>query len=147
MVRRPKVAGDPQARTPVIVAGDWSGEFVNAGSLTYGQMDQPGRPVHVVEFSYLVAPIIARSPDKREWGGVVMIMPPPRGEALLEAGGVMHGAQLPTIHLSLNATRVQFSDLIRHLEMKRLSGLRFTLVADGQKGWRVSGWHISVELR
>jgi hypothetical protein len=130
-----------------IVAGDWTGEFVNAGSLTYGQMDQPGPPIHVVEFTYIVAPAIFRSPDRQDWGGVLMIMPPPRAEPLAEAGSVLGGGTLPTLTVSLNAGRVQFSDLVRQLEQNRITGLRLSIGPNNDGTWRVSSWHMSVELR
>lgn len=144
--RRSKAGDDAQAQGPRLTTGDWRGEFVGGGSLSYGQIDQPGPPLHVVEFSYIVAPIIVRSPENREWGGVVMIMAPPRGEPLLTAGDVLQGPSGPTIHLSLNANRAQFSDVVRHLEAGHLKGLRFTLVPADEGKIRLSGWHLTFEF-
>ena len=143
VMRKPRAKTMQQDISP----GDWTGEFISPGSLTYGQMEQPGPPVHIVEFTYLVAPAFMRSPKKQEWGGVVMIMPPPKGEPLSAAGFVLSDGPLPTLTLSLSATRVQFSDLIRHMGDREISEFRFSLAANGQGKWTVSSWHMIANIR
>lgn len=60
--------------------------------------------------------------DEKEditWPGVVMIMTPtPMKAEFPDAGHLFKAGHLPSLHLSLQVTRGQFSDMLRMLETK-----------------------------
>lgn len=82
----------------------------------------------------------------REATGVIMVMTPtPMKTEFPDAGHVFKAEHL-SLHLSLQVTRGQFSDMLRMLEEKRLKDLHFT-VEDGANGsWPVFSWGMSAAL-
>lgn len=57
---------------PEIEVGDWHGEFAGAPSGNIGQHIQPGPPIMVVEFTYLILGAVVISPiSKFRWPAVV----------------------------------------------------------------------------
>ncbi len=57
-----------------------------------------------------------------------------------DASCLLKAEHLPSLHLSLEITRGQFSDMLRFLEAKRLKDFRFT-VEEGENGsWRIHSW-------
>lgn len=129
-----------------VSAGNWTGEFINAGSVSYGLVDQPGPPKHVVEFSYLIAPVLLKTPENKDAGGVMMLTTEPRAEAVSNPGWLFANGNTPGLNVSLSVNRTQLSDVVRHLENKRLKEFSFVLAAD-KDGWRISSWNITVQLR
>jgi hypothetical protein len=75
-----------------------------------------------VEFSYIVLPATLLMPDKTfRWPGVVMIMAPtPMKTEFPDAGALFRAEKLPSLSLSLEVTRGQFSVFLRLLEAARL---------------------------
>lgn len=76
-----------------------------------------------------------------------MIMTPtPMKTEFPDAGHLLKAEHLPTLHLTLQVTRGQFSDMLKMFEVKRLKDLHFT-VEDGANGsWPVFSWGISAAL-
>lgn len=130
---------------PPVAPGDWEGEIFGGGSVNLGQVVQPGPPRQSVEFSYIVLP--ASSPRFR-WPGVVMIMAPtPMKTDVADAGVLFANKGLPSLHLSLDVTRAQFSDLLRLLEAQRFRTFRFTIEASKRENaWPVHSWGMGAEL-
>jgi hypothetical protein len=57
-----------------------------------------------------------------------------------DAGCLFKAEHLPSLHLSLEVTRGQFSDMLRFLEAKRLKDFHFT-VEEGENGsWPIHSW-------
>lgn len=144
MASRPK----SQEQSPLftVSAGNWTGEFINAGTVSYGLMDQPGPPEYVVEFSYLIAPVILKTPDNKDAAGVMMLTTEPRAEAIPAPGWVFTSGNVPGVTVSLSVNRAQLTDIVRHLENKRLKEFSFALTSDKEE-WRITSWNITVHLR
>lgn len=81
------------------------------------------------------------------WPGVIAIISPtPMKTEFPNAGLLLKADHLPSLYLSLEVTRSQFSDILRMLEAKRLKDLHFTL-EDGDKGsWPIFSWSMSAAL-
>lgn len=147
MARRPQTKGKFQL--PPIVPGNWRGEIVGLGSVNLGQVVQPGPPRQSVEFSYIILPASLLMPTPQfRWPGVVMIMAPtPMKTTFTDAGELFPGKGLPSLHLSLQVTREQFSDMLRQLEARRIKDFQFTVEA-GSEGdvWAVHSWGMGLTL-
>jgi hypothetical protein len=50
---------------------------------------------------------------------------------------------LPSLHLSLEVTRGQFSDMLRMLEAGRLKEFRFALEDEAEGSWPIHSWGMS----
>jgi hypothetical protein len=135
----PKAA---KLKLPDIKPGNWRGEILGSCTVNFGQVVQPGPPRQSVEFSYMILPAAFTMPEVRfTWPGVIMIMTPtPMKTEHPDAGCVFKAGHLPSLHLSLEVTRSQFSDMLRFLEAKRLKDLHFT-VEEGENGsWPIHSW-------
>lgn len=133
---------------PAIVPGNWQGEVVGGGSVNLGQVVQPGPPRQSVEFSYIVLPATLVMPDKTfRWPGVVMIMAPtPMKTEFPNAGALFKADKLPSLSLSLEVTRAQFSDMLRLLEAGRFKEFHFTIEEGSESSWRVHSWGMTTWL-
>lgn len=133
---------------PAIVPGDWQGEVVGGGSVNLGQVVQPGPPRQSVEFSYIVLPVTLVMPNKSfRWPGVVMIMAPtPLKTEFPDAGALFKADKLPSLSLSLEVTRPQFSDMLRLLEAGRFKEFHFTIEDGSGNSWRVRSWGMATQL-
>ncbi|MBR1129487.1 hypothetical protein [Bradyrhizobium iriomotense] len=139
---------EPTFKIPEVKPGDWRGEILGGCTVNFGQVVQPGPPRRSVEFTYAIMPAAFATPEVRfTWPGVIMVMAPtPMKTEFPDAGLLFKVEHLPSLHLSLQVTRGQFSDMLRMLEAKRLRDLHFT-VEDGANGaWPVFSWGVSVGL-
>lgn len=135
--------------SPQVFPGEWRGEIVGGGSLNFGQVVQDGPPRQSVEFSYLILPVtLAPARGGFTWPGVVMFMAPtPMKPNQADAGSLLQGEGLPSLTLSLNVTRAQFSDILRVLETHHNRGFHFTVEPAGEgRTWPVKSWGIAIPL-
>jgi hypothetical protein len=65
----------------------------------------------------MIVPAALTMPEARfTWSGVIMIMTPtPMKTKFPDAGHLFMAEHLPSLHLSLEVTRCQFSDMLRLL--------------------------------
>lgn len=148
MARRTR--GKDEFKLPAVVPGEWQGEIYSGGSVNLGQVVQPGPPRQSVEFSYMVIPASLLMPSlKFRWPGVVMIMAPtPMKTEYTGAGLLFANVGLPSLSLSFNVTRKQFSDLLRLLETQRFKEFHFTVEdAERANAWPVRTWGMATELQ
>lgn len=124
-------------RWPAMVPGNWQGEIIGGGSVNLGQVVQPGPPRQSVEFSYIILPATLIMPDRIfRWPGVVMIMAPtPMKTEFLDAGLLFKPDKLPSLSLSLEVTRSQFSDMLRYLKQ----GASGTSISQSRTNARIAG--------
>ncbi|MER9696996.1 hypothetical protein [Mesorhizobium sp. M0146] len=130
---------------PPLVAGEWRGEIVGSANINFGQVVQQGPPRQSVEFTYVILPALLVMPNAAfRWPSVVMIMAPtPMKTEHPDAGALFEADQLPSLTLSLDVTRAQFSDMLPRFEAKRFRDFYFTVEekrADGR--WPVRSWGI-----
>ncbi len=147
MARRTR--GKDEFKLPPVVPGEWRGEIYGGGSVNLGQVVQPGPPRQSVEFSYMVMPASLLMPSpKFRWPGIVMIMAPtPMKTEYTDAGSLFANAGLPSLSLSFNVTRKQFSDLLRLLETERFKEFHFTVEdAERNNAWPVRSWGMATRL-
>lgn len=139
MTARKKARG---LRLPPIVAGDWRGEIVGAPGVNFGQVVQPGPPRQSVEFTYIILPATLIMPNTAfMWPGVVMIMAPtPMKTEFPDAGALFHAGSLPSLSLSLEVTRAQFSDMLPRIEARGFRDFHFTLEEEVAGSWPVRSW-------
>jgi hypothetical protein len=125
---------------PWIIPGNWTGELAGKGSLSIGNHRQPGKP-KLVEFSYLVLPVLLTTPQAKIIPALVMILPgvSAGGPSLIHKGG-------PSPMVALDAPRIQFSDIMKHHGEQRLKRLQFTLEEKQEDGWPISSWGLSGEF-
>jgi hypothetical protein len=129
-------------RLPPVVAGEWQGEIVGAPGINFGQVVQPGPPRQSVEFTYIILPAALMMPKTRfRWPGVVMIMAPtPMKTEFPDAGTLFQSEGLPSLSLSLEVTRAQFSDMLPRIEARRFKEFHFTVEEEGEGSWPVRSW-------
>lgn len=132
-----------------IITGDWVGELGPATSVHFGQVVQPGPPRQSIELSYLVAPATLLMPDKKSrWPGVVTFWAPtPMKTECRDAGLMFKSGPLPCLHLSLEVTRPQFSDMVRFLEAGRFKEFHFTIEDGADDSWPIHSWGMMTEIR
>lgn len=138
----------PSFELPDVKPGNWRGEILGSCTVNFGQVVQPGAPRRSVEFTYMIMPAALTMPEARfTWPGVIMIVTPTSMKTEFpDAGHLFKAEHLPSLHLSLEVTRGQFSDMLRMLELQRLKDLHFT-VEDGANGcWPVLSWGMSAAL-
>jgi hypothetical protein len=138
----------PALKLPEIKAGNWRCEILGSCTVNFGQVVQPGPPRQSVEFTYMIMPGLFAMPQVRfTWPGVIMIMTPtPMKTDFSDAGCLFRGEHLPSLHLSLEVTRGQFSDMLRMLETKRLKDFHFTLEEEVDGSWPIYSWGMSTTL-
>lgn len=134
------------ATNKLIMPGSWSGQFINPGSVTYGNIDQPGPPVYVAEFSYLMVPVLLWTPTEKETGGVLMLAPV-ASQKPLESPGFIHSQGDGSMKMvSLNTNRSQFTDIVTHTRLRQIMRFDFQ-VAESQSAWRIVSWSMTAEFR
>jgi hypothetical protein len=129
-------------RLPPIVAGEWRGEIVGAPGINFGQVVQPGPPRQSVEFSYIVLPAALIMPNAAfRWPGVIMIMAPtPMKTEFPDAGALFQSDGLPSLSLSLEVTRAQFSDMLPRIEARRFKDFHFAVEEKVKDSWPLRSW-------
>jgi hypothetical protein len=107
----------PSLKLPALRSGNWRGEILGSCTVNFGQVVQPGPPRQSVEFTYVTMPAAFTMPEARfTWPGVIMIMTPtPMKTEFSDAGHLLKAEHLPSLSLSLEVTRGQFSDMPRML--------------------------------
>lgn len=137
----------PALKLPEIRPGNWRGEILGSCTVNFGQVVQPGPPRQSVEFTYMIMPAAITMPEVRfTWPGIIMIMTPtPMKTEFPDAGCSFKADHLPSLHLSLEVTRGQFSDMLRMLETGRLKDFHFTLEDEADSSWPVYSWGMSVK--
>ena len=115
--------------------GDWSGEILGECSVHFGQIFQQGPPRKSVELSYVILPAaLITSKLRFVWPGIIMLVAPtPMRRQSSDGGRLLRAENVPSLCLSLEATRHQFSDVLRMVEAKRVKTLYLT-VEEGTKG-------------
>ncbi|GLS39186.1 hypothetical protein GCM10010869_47830 [Mesorhizobium tianshanense] len=133
---------------PPIIAGDWRGEIVGVPSVNFGQVVQPGPPRQSVEFTYIILPTTLIMPNAAfRWPGVVMISAPtPMKTEFPDAGALFQNDMMPSLSLSLEVTRAQFSDMLPRLEANSLKDFHFTLDEKSERFWPVRSWGMGAPL-
>ncbi|KAB2688935.1 hypothetical protein [Brucella tritici] len=147
MARRTRGKGD--FTLPLVVPGEWQGEIYSGGSVNLGQVVQSGPPRQSVEFSYMVIPASLLMPSpKFRWPGIVGIMAPtPMKTEYTDAGSLFANSGLPSLSLSFNVTREQFSDVLRLVETQRFKEFHFTVEdAERENAWPVRSWGMATRL-
>lgn len=138
----------PGVQLPEIIAGEWRGELAGNASLRLGQVVQPTEPPQSVEFSQIIASALLTMPDRRfTWPGVLIIAAPtPMKPVSDDAGALLQNGRMPTLCLTLEVTRGQFSDLVGCFERKKVSRFHFAIGDEGEKYWPVTSWGMSCNL-
>lgn len=134
---------------PELVPGRWQGELVGGANIHFGQAVQPGPPRQSVEFSYCIVPVALVMPDNTlTWPGVLMLMAPtPMKTASSDAGLLLQPDKFPSLSLSLDVARAQFSDMLRYIETRRLKLFHFTTEDERGAGrWPIQSWGVTVDL-
>lgn len=133
-------------RLPPVVAGEWRAEIVGPASVNFGQVVQPGPPRQSVEFTYFVIPALLIMPDAAfRWPAVVMIMAPtPMKTEFPDAGKLFPADHLPSLSLSLQVTRAQFSDILPRIEARRFKEFYFTVEEAREGSWPVRSWGMGI---
>jgi hypothetical protein len=134
--------GKTPFKLPDVRPGNWRGEILGGGTLNFGQVVQPGPPRQSVEFTYMIMPSALTMPEPHfTWPGVVMIVAPtPMKTEFPDAGRLLRAEHLPTLSLSLEVTRAQFSDILKMLGAKRLKDFHFTVEEGSDGSWPVHSW-------
>jgi hypothetical protein len=132
----------PPFKLPDVTPGNWRGEILGGCNLNFGQVVQPGPPRQSVEFTYMIMPSALTMPEVHfTWPGIVMIVTPtPMKTEFPDAGRLLRAKHLPTLSLSLEVTRPQFSDMLRMLELKRLKEFHFTVEEGADGSWPIHSW-------
>ena len=127
---------------PSIVPGEWCGDLVGAASVNFGQVVQSGPPRQSVELTYVVAPVALTMPDGAfTWPGVLMMMAPTLMKTeFADAGALFQVQRLPSLSLSLQVTRAQFSDMLPRFEAGQFREFHFTLEDEAGGNWPVHSW-------
>jgi len=138
----------PAFKLPDVRPGNWRGEIVGSGILNFGQVVQEGPPRRSVEFTYMIMPSVLAMPEPGfTWPGIVMIVAPtPMKTKFPDAGRLLRAKHLPTLSLSLQVTRSQFSDMRRMLESKRLRDFHFTVEEGSDRSWPIHSWGMTARM-
>lgn len=127
-----------------IEVGDWRGEILGSCEVNFGQVVQDGPPRQSIEFTYVVVPAAFTPPQARfEWPGILIITTPtPMKTELPDAGYLFQAERLPSLTLSLEVTRLQFSDMLQMFEANRLKDFHFTIEDEADGAWPVHSWGV-----
>lgn len=133
---------------PDVKPGNWRGEILGNCTVSFGQVVQDGPPRHSVEFTYMVMPAILTMPEpKFTWPGIVMIMAPTSMKTdFPDAGHLTKAECIPSMSLSLQVTREQFSDMFRLVDVGRLRDFHFTVEEGADGSWPIYSWGMSVRI-
>ncbi len=142
-VQRKRVR-EPEA--PAIRAGDCQGEILGTVHTHFGRLSQD--EARSREFSYMTLPIALMMPGSRApWPGVLIIITPARMKKPQgKAGVLIRGSSMPTLMLSLEVSRPQYSDMLRMFEVKRFRSFHFTVAEPDGKVWPIRSWGMSATL-
>ncbi|MFK3851589.1 hypothetical protein ACI2J5_18965 [Agrobacterium pusense] len=133
---------------PEIEVGDWHGEFAGTPSGNIGQHTQPGPPITVVEFTYLILGAVVISPiSKLRWPAVVSFwvrtaLTPEREEA----GFMFKSNQIPSVNVSFEVTRQQFTETCWLFREKLLKDFHFRIGPGADNHWPLESWGASFRL-
>lgn len=129
-------------KLPCIKPGPWRGEIVGACTLNFGRVVQDGPPRRSVEFSYIIMPATFSIQDGRfAWPGIVSVFAPtPMKSEISDAGLLLQMNGLPSLTLSLEVSREQFSDMARMLPAQRPKEFHFTIEDGAEGSWPVHSW-------
>jgi hypothetical protein len=138
-------------RFPPIQPGDWQGEVLPGGSVNLGQTVQDGPPRRTVEFSYMTIPASIHAVNRGfRWPAVIMIVTPtPMRLLQTDAGLLLKNDESPSLMLTLEVTRGQFSDMLRLLHEGRLKDFHFTVeqpLSTPATQWPVRSWGMTAAL-
>ncbi len=135
-------------RLPEIKAGEWKGEIFGGSTVHLGHVIQDSPPKRSVEFSYITNPTgFAAVGSNFTWPGVLTIVAPAHlMKKSSNAGQLYKVKKLPSLMLSLEVERDQFSDILRALENKRLKNFYFSLEAELDDAWPVRAWGLTYEI-
>jgi|SRR5690606_25810092 len=138
---------DRGLQLPPIVAGEWHAKIVGAPGINFGQVVQPGPPHQSVEFTYSILPATLITLNTAfMWPGVVMIMAPtPMKTEFPDTGALFQASRLPSLSLSLQVTRAQFSDMLPRIEARRFKDFHFTVEEEVEGSWPVRSWGMGAE--
>ncbi|RVG88443.1 hypothetical protein CN221_27295 [Sinorhizobium meliloti] len=133
---------------PEIEVGDWHGEFAGPPSGNIGQHIQPGPPIMVVEFTYLILGAVVISPiSKFRWPAIVSFwvrtaLAPER----VEAGLMFKSDQVPSVNVSFEVTRQQFTETCWLFREKLLKDFHFRIGPGTDNHWPLENWGASFRL-
>lgn len=138
----------PKFTWPDIEIGSWSGEFAGSPSGSIGQNVQPGPPVTTIEFTYLFVGAAVVSPVSRfRWPAIVAFSVPTSLKPASDDAGFMFRSQnLPSLNLSFEITRHQYSDICWLFREKRLRDFHFTVLPGKNNHWPLKVWGAGFEL-
>jgi hypothetical protein len=138
----------PRLIWPDIEIGDWSGEFAGSPSGSIGQSVQPGPPLTTIEFTYLIVGASVVSPvSKFRWPAIVAfwvptILKPPSDDV----GSMFKSHDLPSLNLSFEITRNQYSDICWMFREKLLKDFHFSVLPQSDSQWLLKSWGAGFEL-
>ncbi|ANM09227.1 MULTISPECIES: hypothetical protein [unclassified Rhizobium] len=138
--------GKPKPRLavafPEIEVGDWRGEFAGPPNGNIGQHIQPGPPIKVVEFTYLLAGAVVISPiSKFHWPAVVSFwVRTPLTPERVEAGFMFKSDEIPSVNVSFDVTREQFSEVCWLFREKLLKNFHFRIGPGTDNHWPLQNW-------
>ncbi|MBA1343942.1 hypothetical protein [Rhizobium sp. WYCCWR 11146] len=138
----------PVVGLPEIEVGDWHGEFAGPPSGNIGQHIQPGPPTMVVEFTYLLVGAVVVSPISRfRWPAVVSFwvrtaLTPER----IEAGLIFKSREIPSVNVSFEVTRDQFTETCWLFKEKLLKDFHFRIGPGTDNHWPLESWGANFQL-
>ncbi|AJD41685.1 hypothetical protein RGR602_CH02359 [Rhizobium gallicum bv. gallicum R602sp] len=133
---------------PEIEVGDWHGEFAGPPSGNIGQHIQPGPPIMVVEFTYLILGAVVISPiSKFQWPAAVSFwVRTPLTPERVEAGLMFKSDEIPSVNVSFEVTRQQFTETCWLCREKLLKDFHFRIGPGTDDHWPLESWGASFRL-
>ncbi|MBB3399690.1 hypothetical protein [Rhizobium sp. BK060] len=138
----PRAKKSRSFKLPEVRLGNWRGEIVGGCTVSFGQIVQDGPPRQSVELTYMIVPAALTMPEPHfTWPGIIMIMTPtPMKTEFPDAGSLFKSRELPSLSLSLEVTRDQFSDMLRMMEARHLKDFHFTVEDGSDDSWPIHSW-------
>ncbi|AVA21295.1 hypothetical protein NXC24_CH01644 [Rhizobium sp. NXC24] len=138
----------PRLSWPEIEVGAWLGEFAGGPSGAIGQHVQPGPPCMVVEFTYLIVGAAVVSPiSKFRWPAVVSFwVRTPLTPDGIEAGFMFKSENSPTLNISFEVTRQQFTETAWLFREKLMKDFHFTAGPGADQHWPLESWGAGFKL-
>lgn len=148
-MRRSSQSKSKGFKLPDVEIGSWKARFIGTPRGSIGQLVQQAAKQTSVELTYLVLAAEAEAPTSRHiWPAVATFWVPTIMKTdVSDAGVLFRTDELPSLGLSLEVTRTQFSDICWLLKARRLSAFHFTVLeptADNR--WPLKSWGASFEL-